>query len=113
MCDSPHALRSSLLTLDAGQAGRWVPPLEALRAILHLQHKHCINVTHGLKSTPLAEAGNTRNRSKSSATPFIGFDQSLSGQSGVDFEGFCGAGKPRENLWANSEPDQNNAVFLA
>ena len=33
-------------------------------------------------------------------------------QSGVDFEGFCRTGKPRENLWATSRPDQNQAVFL-
>ena len=28
----------------------------------------------------------------------------------VDFEGFCGTGKPRENLWATSRPDQNQAL---
>ena len=33
-------------------------------------------------------------------------------ESCVDVQGFCGTGKPREDLWATSRPDQNQAVFL-
>ena len=46
-----------------------------------------INVTHGLKGTALTEVGYTRGRSKSSATPFIGFDSDCRTRAGDNSRG--------------------------
>ena len=59
------------------------------------------------------EAGSQHRSNHEIAVTLIGSVSDIVSESCVDFEGFCGTGKPRENLWATSRPDQNQAVFLA
>ena len=82
------------------------------KAILHLHRQQ--------RHSRFDRADHTRRKAATQIEPqeFRGIDLELIDrlrflrQSGVDFEGFCGTGKPRVNLWATPRPDKNQAVFL-
>ena len=70
------------------------------------------SVTHGSTGRRIPEGKAATQIEPQDRRGIDWINSDFSDESGVDFEGFCGTGKPRENLWANSRPDQNHAVFL-